>query len=211
LLTAVAMLVYPGGTVTDKTTVGYSFFQNFFSDLGRTVTRAGAPNTIAMVLFATAMTLAGGGLAAFFVAFTQFFSNPLSSKILSWLAALFGVACGVCFIGVGWAPANLNLTLHSDFTRFAFYLFPIAAILAAIAILRKPSYPKRYALVFGLFALLLIAYIILLVAGPSPRTPEGMVIQATGQKLIAYASIISILIEALGAQRVAQARMGSLH
>ncbi len=31
--------------------------------------------------------------------------------------------------------------------------------------------------------------------------PDGMAIQATGQKIIAYASIISILIQAFGARQ----------
>jgi hypothetical protein len=34
VLTVVAMFVYPGGTYTDGTTVGYNFFRNFFSELG---------------------------------------------------------------------------------------------------------------------------------------------------------------------------------
>ena len=40
LLTIAAMFTYPGGTFTDETTVGYDFFRNFFSDLGRVT----APN-----------------------------------------------------------------------------------------------------------------------------------------------------------------------
>ena len=45
VLTAAAMFIYPGGTNTDKTTAGYSFLGNFFSDLGRTVARGGDMNT----------------------------------------------------------------------------------------------------------------------------------------------------------------------
>ena len=34
VLTVIAMVFYPGGTHGDPTTKGYSFFRNFFSDLG---------------------------------------------------------------------------------------------------------------------------------------------------------------------------------
>jgi hypothetical membrane protein len=204
VLTGIAMLFYPGGTVTDPGSAGYSFTHNFFSDLGRTASRTGQPNTVSLVLFALSMTLAGAALGVFFVAFTQFFRRNPAGRILSALAALFGVVSGVCFIGVGWAPGDVNATLHSNVTRAAFYLFPVAAIFAAAALFTVPAYPRRYTLVFGVFALLLCAYIGLLVLGPSARTAQGMVIQATGQKIIAYASIISIGLEAFGAWRYSQ-------
>ncbi len=206
VLTAIAMLLYPGGTVTNKTSAGYSFFENFFSDLGRTASPAGQPNTIAMILFIISMTVAGAALAAFFIAFTQFFVRSTSGRVISWLAALFGAASGICFVALGWVPGDVNQTLHSNFTRMAFYLFPVAAIFATIAILLERAYPRRYTLVFGVFTVLLVAYIGLLIWGPSARTPQGMVIQATGQKLIAYASIVSIGIEAIGASIYARRR-----
>ena len=39
--TAVAMLFFPGGTILDHNTKGYSFFNNFFSELGRWRTHNG--------------------------------------------------------------------------------------------------------------------------------------------------------------------------
>ena len=36
ILTGIAMLFYPGGTMTDPHVHGYAFFSNFLSDLGRT-------------------------------------------------------------------------------------------------------------------------------------------------------------------------------
>jgi hypothetical protein len=41
LLTAIAMLVYPGGAVYEPDASRYLFFRNFFSDLGATVTPSG--------------------------------------------------------------------------------------------------------------------------------------------------------------------------
>src|SRR4030065_92850 len=72
-LTALAMLFYPGGTQTDPAAPGYSFFHNFFSELGLARSHAGGPNTISAALFTAALTMAGGGLVLFFLAFPQFF------------------------------------------------------------------------------------------------------------------------------------------
>jgi hypothetical membrane protein len=202
VLTAAAMLFYAGGTHTDPMAPGYSFFRNFFSDLGMTVARAGRPNTISAVLFFTALTLAGGGLVLFFVAFARFFAGSVLGKVLSRLGSIFGIASGLCFVGVAFTPANLYLSAHGQFVLWAFRAFPVAVIFYAIAILRERGYPKRFALVFIVFAALLIAYLFLLTNGPSSRTPEGLVIQATGQKVIVYASIVSILIQSLGALKV---------
>lgn len=54
VMTLCAMLLYGGGTVTDPIRPGYSFFQNFFSDLGMTVASSGRSNLASLVLFVTA-------------------------------------------------------------------------------------------------------------------------------------------------------------
>lgn len=201
VLTALAMLVYPGGTATDPTTRGYSFFTNFFSDLGRTETRGGHPNPIAAVLFFIALTGAGASLIAFFVAFAGFFTRTRLDRVLAWLGTFAGVIAGVCFIGVAFTPANLASAWHNQFVFAAFEAFTVATIVYFALLLRAPNYPKRFAAVFGGFAALLVLYLGLLFMGPSPRTPEGLLIQATGQKIIVYASIVSVLVQALGARQ----------
>ena len=200
-LTLAAMVFYPGGTLADKTTSGYSFFQNFFSDLGRTESYAGRPSPIPAVMFFLALTSAGNGLVFFFAAFPWFFVRTPSGRIFSLAGSLLGVLAGLCFIGVAFAPADLALEVHKQFVLWAFRLFPAAVFLYALAILRDPDYPKRFALVFLAFGVLLVLYVLLLEFGPNAHMPDGMVIQATGQKIIVYASIIIILIQAFGARQ----------
>jgi hypothetical protein len=62
-------------------------------------------------------------------------------------------------------------------------------------------FPKVFAWVFAVFCLLLIGYYLLITNGPGFTSPQGLVIQAVGQKIIAYASIISIFFQSLGAYR----------
>ena len=201
VLTVVAMWFYPGGTIADPTSRGYSFFTNFFSELGLTRTHSGGSNTVSFILFFVALTLAGAGLALFFVVFRSFFAQSRLTRALSTVGSVFGILSGICFIGVACTPANLLPVLHGQFVMWAFEAFPAAVILYAIAILLHKSYPKHFAVVFIAFAALLVLYLVLLMRGPGFATPQGLMIQATGQKAIVYASILSILIQSLGARK----------
>lgn len=67
-----------------------------------------------------------------------------------------------------------------------------------------PEFPRRFAYVFGAFALLLAGYVTLITAGPSAATSQGAAIQATAQKIIVYASIITVLVQARFALQLQQ-------
>jgi len=43
-----------------------------------------------------------------------------------------------------------------------------------------------------------IFYLILLIWGPSPETPKGILIQASGQKIIVFTQVAAMLIESYG-------------
>ena len=45
------MLSYPGGTIHNQSTAGYSFTSNFFSDMGAYEARNGEPNYLSMIFF----------------------------------------------------------------------------------------------------------------------------------------------------------------
>lgn len=204
-LTLLAMFAYPGGTVADPEARGYSFFRNFFSDLGRTVNPLGRPNTLSFVLFVVALTLAGLGLVLFFLAMPSLFSQPRSARSLSLVGSLFGIVSGLSFAGVAFTPANLFLTAHKIFVQMAFLSFFLATLAYTAAIILVRDYPRGYLAVFGTFALLLAGYLWLLFFGPGLESPQGLFIQATGQKVIVYTAILSVGLQALGARRVLDA------
>jgi hypothetical protein len=62
------------------------------------------------------------------------------------------------------------------------------------------DHPKGYAWELAGFFVLLVGYMLLLELGPGITTEAGVFIQAAGQKVIVYASIISIMIQAGGAR-----------
>src|SRR5215831_3255349 len=101
LLLTLSMLLYPGGTKANPHTQGYSFFTNFLSDLGQTVSLSGQSNIPSMVLFILAMILAGIATVLFSLAFTQLFTLSRLTIRLSHVGALCGLIAGICLIGVG--------------------------------------------------------------------------------------------------------------
>jgi hypothetical protein len=204
LLTLIAMRVYPGGTRFDPQSAGYNFLNNFFSELGYTVTHNGIPNPITAPLFFAALTFAGAGLVTFFLFSLQFFWGTPWLRVLSICGSVSGVISGVAYIGIAFTPANLLPAPHLQFVLLAFRAFLPAVLFYLVAILVNPEYPNRYAGVYLVFGILLAAYIGLITRGPGIDTAQGVMIQATGQKIIVYAAIITVFIQSWGAAKLSQ-------
>ena len=195
VLTFLAMFFYPGGTTIGLTKSGYSFVHNFFSELGLTESLDGQSNIISAILFAVSMTLAGSGLGVFFLAFPQSFTRSSITQFLSWSRAILGALSGLFFVGVALTSADLFLEVHYICMLFAFIFFLLAVISFILSIIIEKRYPNRLALAFVGFAVLLIGYLVLVTQGPPADLPMGRMTQAVGQKIIGYASVISIFIQ----------------
>ncbi len=204
ILTGIAMLFYPGGTMTDQHVHGYAFFSNFLSDLGRTATPAGQDNLVSRLLFMLALIIGSFGIMLLFAAFTQFFTSPGTARWLSRLAAACGLITGLCFIGVAVVPLDRYGLLHNLFLYTASLTFIVAYLLLFLAVLLTPRFPRRCVYVFAVFAFLiagsLLVFILTLFFGPVPGTLAWEIIHATGQKIIVAASILTGLLEILFVQ-----------
>ncbi len=195
VLTFVAMLLF-SGTPRAGGGDGYSFFRNFLSELGMTVTFDGTPNMPSTVLFVIALSVAGLGLISYFTAAGLAYAGSRVARLTGVAGAGFGTLSGIAFIGIAWTPANLTLGVHGIFVNAAFIAFLIAVLLHLVATLTTPAADNRIAVVFGVFALLLAAYLVLLFQDHLYETAEGLILQATGQKIIAYSAIICMIVPA---------------
>jgi hypothetical protein len=199
LLMVLAMFLYPGGTLADPHRQGYSFFLNFLSDLGRTVTPSGQPNLASHVLFTIALSLGALSFAPFFVALTQLFTGSGLTMWLSRLGAGCGLISSIGFLGVAYMPLNISAQVHNLFLDAAFASFLLAFVLLFLAALLTPDCPRQCVWVFSAFAALLVVYLLAILFGPAAGPSVWAVIQATGQKIVVFASIITALIQALSA------------
>ena len=202
VLTSLAMILYPGGTHSNPDTKGYRFFENFFSELGLTKSHAGGPQTASFILFTVALSLAGAAMVLYYFLAPSLFWDRAKLRFFSLVGSFFGVLSGLSFIGVALTPADLYLAPHSMFVQLAFLTFFVAVTIYAGAIFINPGFPNRYGWVNLSFGVLLGVYIWLLFNGPSPETQTGLIIQVTGQKIIAYAAVVCMFITAYGSRRV---------
>ena len=201
VLTLIAMLTYAGGTDDNHAARGYSFTHNFLSNLGMLTALSGEPNWVSAVLFFISLAAAGVCLVIFFILFQRFFQASRLQKVLSLIGSILGMLAGISFIGIACAPADIARPAHMQFVLWAFRLFPLAVLCYVPVMFMDKRYPKVYAWVFAVFCLMLIGYYLLITNGPSFDSPEGLVIQVVGQKVIAYMSILSIGIQSMGAYR----------
>ena len=209
VLTAVAMLVYPGGVYTDPGSQGYRFFENYLSDLGQTQTLSGVPNFPSMLFWIVAMVSVALALCAFFLAFTQFFTASALALWLSRGAALAGSITCVSFIGIAAAPKNLGYPIdeqHIAFELVAFFAFLLAVVLeiAALLVLEHTTphgLPRRFLWVFVGFVVALLVYITLVCLGPDDTALAGEQIQVTAQKLVVFAALATIFLQSIQARR----------
>jgi len=206
VLTIAAMLLYPGGRVGDPQSSGYSFFTNFFSDLGQTHTHSGATNTVSLVLFCIGLAAVAYTIVVFFFAFSELFPAGTISSRIARAAAWCSIVTAISFLGVAATPWNHFLAAHNEFVLWAFRSLLASILACLVASLLERTIPRRFALVYGIFALVLVTYIGLISLGPSPATAAGAAIQATGQKIIVYASVLTILAQAVSARALLASR-----
>ncbi len=201
-LTLGAMAFYPGGTALNPNTTHYHFFENFFSDLGRTIARGShKPNPIGSTLFFVALSSSGLALGLFFIAFARFFWGEFAQRVATTAGVLFGWLSALNFLGIAFYRANIYPKQHVQCVFAAFKCFPLAVLCFAVAMLVGRSYPKRGVWIFAGFFAVLVAYLTLITKGPSPLSPQGLMIQATGQKIVVYASLLCVGAQSLLARR----------
>ena len=200
VLTTGAMLVYPGGTFPNAGTHGYQFFINYFSDLGQTRTQSGANNYPSMLLFTSAVVIVGIALAAFFRAFSTFFTMRATAPTairLNRIATKFGIASALCFVGLAVIPENLFAAGHFLCVQGAFDFLLVAIVLEIAALRRASGFSSWLLIVNATFVAILFSYVLLRIVGPSSKTLIGDEINAVGQKIIVYVAIATIFAQAL--------------
>jgi hypothetical protein len=197
VLTALAMVEYPGGSKYELTSHHYLFFRNFLSDLGATKTSAGSSNTSSCVLFIVAMTCVGISLIAFSGSWHGIAERRGIAVHAAWVFKWSAIGSGICFIGIGATPWNLLPSEHNFFARGAFSLL-LVFVLAMLTVQRRNRWPWPYVIANVAFVAVVVVYVAIVAAGPSLRTPGGLAFQVTVQKIMVYASVLNFSYQAHG-------------
>ena len=87
-----AVLSYPGGTIHNNSTSGYSFITNFLSDLGRFISWNGNHNFYSNLFFNTSMMITGFVFSIFFIHIIYIFN--IKNVLINWIS-IIGTICGI--------------------------------------------------------------------------------------------------------------------
>jgi len=197
-----AMFTYPGGTLHDPFTLGYSFFNNFLSDLGRFNSWNQSPNFYSQLFFNLAMIKAGIVFSLYFFYLRSIFE--LHSGFLYWLSLVgtfSGIAGGLSMAGVGFTPSDLYFTMHINFAHWLFRFFFIASFCYTVIILKTNLIESKYVSGFFVFVIFILSYIIFSEFGPDARESiKTLGMQVVAQKAILLCFIIAVYIQTKGLQ-----------
>ena len=209
ICTTIAMVVYPGGTIQEPFLEHYSFLYNFFSDLGRTRAPDGTPNTWTYSIYIASLIIAGLCTALYFTTLPFLFKAQTSKKY--YLAAMgLGVVAGLCYIGIGMNPYNVDYYSHTLYVRAGFISFLFMSLAYAAAIYNEPGFPRKYAIVLLIFACVLCLQVGIMIFGPRSWTSRyALLLQASSQKIVVYAEILCMLYLSWGSLKYYNAKLVS--
>jgi len=135
--TIIIMIIYPGG---------YSFTENYFSELGHTVSVSnGQDNMTNFVLFAIICTVLAIFLVPFMLSLRTVFTENKASLYISTLGTVLGIIAAPFLSLFSLLPPDLFMEEHTIATRILFLFLALTIIVYSIAILFNERYEKIYA------------------------------------------------------------------
>ena len=146
------------------------------------------------------MMITGLILSLFFIHIRTIFN--IKDGLLYWLSiigTIEGIAGGYSMVGLGLTPSDLYLDQHIVFAHWLFRFFLISATCYTIIIFKTNLIDNKYAIGYCIFAVLILAYIIISEFGPSPReNMSALILQVVAQKIILFCFLITIYMQTKG-------------
>ena len=204
VMTTWLMQIYPGGHLGHYHAEGYSFTQNFLSDLGRTSQFARGYNPTAPFY---RLTLATAGVCTmiFFGGLCYVLAKSARSFWV-FLCLLSGVFAGIGYIGIAWHPINVDYWSHIRYVQVGFIAFWIMTVTCGFSIQRGSFIPHWYARMLFVFAAVLGAQIAVMLLGPrSWSSGSALYLQVIAQKVVVYTEIAAMLVLTAGTFRTVRA------
>ena len=203
ILNVAAMIIYPGGTYQNSELEYYVFTQNYFSDLGRTLTMGNGSNFYSSFLFNNGLFLIGILTCLFYYYLPNLFTKNRKAHFVSIIGSIIAFTSGISFVGIALTPSNLYLDEHMFFVRWAFRSFLLVAIFYTAAIYQSREWQNRYAVIYIIFAIVLFGYVLVMEFGPNGKgTLKGLIFQVIAQKFVVISFIISVFFKSQGAKEV---------
>ncbi|MFX1395319.1 MAG: hypothetical protein ACFFAH_17405 [Promethearchaeota archaeon] len=196
ILTTIAMFFYPGGNMLNPNAQGYSFFENFISDLGRTKSISGKPNITSLILYTIAGVSFSISLILFVLALRHHFKDNIKTIVIANFIMILGIISAI-FMMVGYlTPWDIFGSTHVLCGLIFTSMGVITLLLYAIAILYNEQYSNRMAIVLlFVFSFVIINLFIITFLKYNATTIESLIFQVSLQKFTLYSFLISLLVQ----------------
>ena len=191
ILNFISMVIYPGGTIIEPETKGYSFFYNFLSNLGESTAKNGEDNIVSAYLFNSSMLILAISYFLFYVSYLRIQLKFNRNKILNFFSLSTIIISLVSFVLVAvFSADNSTFDIHVFFVKVAFRLLLIHCFVQ-LFIVYNSNLSKTMLISSSIFCFVLLLFIITMEYGPNPFLDNrSLLIQVSSQKMI----VISILI-----------------
>ncbi|MFN8237750.1 MAG: hypothetical protein U0T77_06230 [Chitinophagales bacterium] len=201
-LTTLGMFTFPGGTILDHYTKGYSFFNNFFSELGRWRTHLGETKWVSFFSFTFALLIHAVSMFVFNLHFLKHTKSIELNKTAHYTALICGSAFPFLLAGIALTPCDLYLPKHMFCVRVGFGLLLPLSLAYTVLIRQHHLLPNKFGNVMLTIVVAIALYLVMIFFGPNPR--EVGYVQQTSQKIIVYSMIFSLLYLAHGCKKYLQ-------
>ena len=191
-LVIMGAMSYEGGHRLDLNSEGYSFSNNYLSDLGRIKTVAGMDNSIPFYCFNSALIILSVVFSFYFLFLPSVYDESIEIQNIARVGSVFGFLASICFAGVAYTPADLFIDAHIFFADWLFRLMNLTIVFYAITyIMMKKNY-FIFSFIFGIVALVVTAHIVLSDFGLARFFNEPHTVRVLSQKAATIALIISV-------------------
>lgn len=189
---------YPGGTILDRQSIAYDWWNNYLSDLGRRRAWNGMNNAASNTHFDNGLRVAALLMVVLFNLLPFLFKEG-RQRLRAILVAFLSFGSALAYIGIVWYPLDVNYRLHTVFVRVGFISFWILSLLFAGLIRKEHRYPNFFAGVMYFFALIFLVQISIMLLGPRAwSSPAALRLQVTAQKIIVGLQLLVMLIQTIG-------------
>ncbi|HNE50029.1 MAG: hypothetical protein U0T31_02985 [Chitinophagales bacterium] len=197
--TGIAMLFFPGGTILNHNTKGYSFFNNFFSELGRWRTVKGESNWISFFGFELALIFHSVVMFIFNRKLLIITNSKQLNPFVYYTALITGSLFPLFLTGIALTPCDLYLPFHMDFVYAAFGTLVPLSLAYTLLIRQHHLLPNKYGNTMMVIVFAITIYLFIMLYGPDPH--KVGYVQQTAQKIIVYSMIFCLLYLSSGCRK----------
>tara|TARA_B100000678_G_scaffold246080_1_gene218743 strand:- start:359 stop:1075 length:717 start_codon:yes stop_codon:yes gene_type:complete len=197
LLVVTGALAYEGGNRLDHHSVGYSFSNNYLSDLGRLKTVSGVPNTVPYYCFNGALIILSAVFSFYFLYLPSLYDDDQRVQNISRLGSVCGFLASICCAGVALAPADLFFSTHVFFADWVYRFMNLSIFFYAVSFIIMANKHFILSLLFGLIGIIVSSHIILSDFGAAELFSEPHTIRVLSQKAATIALAVSVPLMAI--------------